>query len=374
MMNMKSGLCIIAVMLCHATSFAQSEDSSDLDEDPSESVAEIRKEDKTQLGFDDWPGKEGKLKAGFLFDPTTPPQLAGFTVDDDDVLLWFSTTYTASIRNITLTNGTETVTIQIRVTQESTDETHEALFTRLTHFVQGANVYLAGDTFGFALGDKNFINNGFIGATVVLSEVRVVGFVRNNVLVWMDKSDGSTADLVALALSMDNSIDSQADFTAAELKNMIPKITTFKPQSKEIFTNSSTLLDLDVTNPSGLDMEFQFSHDIGINIARELLPAPPKTTFFSSDEPGTATLFVAVFSEDQLFAAAKTEVEVTRDDGSDNGDSDDDSDTGDTGDSGDSDDDSDNGDSDDDESSSLCGATGMEAMVLLGLLMLRRRR
>jgi hypothetical protein len=258
---------------------------------------------KETLGFSGWPGKKGSLKPGVPFDPANVTSLSGFTVDRDTRRLDSRASRTV-LRSLVLRRGREEVRVDLQVGMTSTDELQEAML----HHIMLTNapldwLYVRGDQNGIAVGDLNFVYRDYA------TNLSFIHFVRNNVRVHLARSEGSTADLKALAQEIDAKIKGGKDFAPDTLGALVPKITTFTPQAATLPTFSSMPVTLTASDPGGLKFEVQLKADAG-QLTRDAGVAPSAVLFRSNNWKGKAILTVTVINENLLFASASTTVTI----------------------------------------------------------------
>jgi hypothetical protein len=259
---------------------------------------------KTLLGFSSWPGKKGGLKPGFKFVPSSYPALGGFAVAKDTKRVEKVSTENTLLRALFLTRGTEQVRIEIQVATVSTDDAQEALVTKLSMSQADLDrIYVRGDQNGLLVGDLNYTNS------VDGAKIRALHFVRNNIRIMLNRSEGSTADLISLGQAIDAQITAEANFTRTTLKTKIPTITTFAPQSAIIPVLSSTPVTLAAADPSGLPLEIQLTASLG-QITKDDTVTPPAILFQSDNQTGAVTLGVTVINENLFFALHSATVTI----------------------------------------------------------------
>jgi hypothetical protein len=263
------------------------------------------------MEFSSWPGRSGGFKAGFIFNTSHYPMLAGFSVEEDDRSIVEGTKKvpTSALRQLVLKKDSDTVLISLEVVQTSILDAHRALLNQLASAQALPQIaFMRGKKLGIDVGDINFVPGGTIPADLpTLSEI---DFLRNNIRVYVARQGDTVFDVLALAKAIDDRIDALPSVKRKELTALLPVITAFSPVAPTVNSNSSVELTFTVTNPQGQKLEFQFEYNIGIGIYRDETVDPPKTTFFSDFTSGTARLRAIVLTEGLLHATADTAVEV----------------------------------------------------------------
>lgn len=260
---------------------------------------------KKALQFASWPGKHGPLKPGVKFVPANVPSLTGFAVSRDTLEVLKVADEPILMRAVTLTQGSTTVRIELRVSQKSTDAAQEALLGSVRRIQAELDSWIRGDQNGIALGDLNFVDS------LDLTHLGSVNFVRNNICVVLQGMNGPTAHLVEMATAIDALMVQEPDFTAATLASQIPVISQFSPQANPIGLLSSTPIKLEASDPQQRTLQYIFNGNFGqIRVDRTL--SPPGVTFVTTTQAGTAQIDLLVVNENLLYATARAEVTVTK--------------------------------------------------------------
>jgi hypothetical protein len=260
-----------------------------------------------QLGFKSWPGKHGPLKPGLRFDPRDYPQLAGYTITEDERHLEGYGDPVTCLRRLRLASGSEKIGIEIEVSQSETDVVQRILLIRMGNTnMHPAIAHPRGERAGIEIGDLNFISRHSEP-----SKTDSIDFVRNNIRVHISKSSACPLDVVGLAKLLDDQITSKRDFDMERFTSVLPTITLFEPARKTIAPFSETPLNLSVSDPQGLKMTFQFIALRG-GVQCNDRAEPARATFLSEYRTGEAKVDVRVINEALLFNSAQTTVTVRK--------------------------------------------------------------
>ena len=273
-------------------------------------VRRIIKAAKVAVDFDNWPGKKGLLRAGFVFTQSDFTELDGFDVEEDNRVIGLGDgkEKTEVTRSIIFEKGLDRVFVTVQVSQRSTDDAHENLLSSLTTSQLGAEVgSKRGEPLSVNVGDLNFINPN--SKVSELSKILKIRFVRNNVRINLSKQGADSVDLLSIAQKIDTKLIGQPTFNKNQLKAKLPTIQQFVLQSKQIPRYSSTPITLAAVDPQGLELTFDFEVNIG-GVKRDEEVDPPTTTFFSGLETGKAELEAFAINDALLFRSAKASVRV----------------------------------------------------------------
>ena len=260
-------------------------------------------EAKKEVDFDSWPRSQ-PLKPGLKFVPASVSSLGGYSIKKDKRLVVEIGRSKSLMRQLFLEKGAEQVRIELLVCPTETKDAHEALLRKIAGSAMPVELLRRGDRNGIQVGDLNFVRE------IDPALVSFIEFVRNNIMVHV-RTEDSTLNVVALATEIDRQIVAEANFTTETIKTRIPTIKAFAPQSSTIAQLSSTPITLNVTDPQGRKLEFEFNGHLG-QLKRDDSVTPPTLRFTSDDRPGQAKITVLVINENLLFDSAETAVTVSK--------------------------------------------------------------
>jgi len=263
---------------------------------------------KEKLKFDTWPGKEGALKAGFVFTRKDFNELDGFKLKSTVTRIDKIQDRELARREWNFTNDEARLFLNITVSKDSTDDAQKMLLRFAANTAAPLDfAWVRAHSAGLDVGDIGFL--GGVGGGKPLSQVTTVMFVRNNVVVLLRKTVGTDLDISNLSEEIDKKIGDQKDFTADQLKPFVPVVRKFAPKDRTVKSDDSVRLKLNMSDPQKLQIKALFETNFG-NVRFDENTRPPAFVFRPSFKVGAAKITVFAINEALLFTKAKAEVTV----------------------------------------------------------------
>ena len=253
---------------------------------------------KKNNNFDQLPGRDTPLIAGYLLDLSELPVLKHFFVSTETIH-HFGDTLVEHIYMLRDMKTDKRIALHIIVAQKKFADAHEALFQAYSLWQHEPRFYL-GQEYNIDIGNFCLLPNPS-------RNVKMIDFVRNNIAIKIRSREKREFPVTELATQMDELLKSEAVFSNLSESGKSPIINEFSTEDSSLEKGQRSNLRISAIDPDRGKLVYRLYPDSGsINLDK----ASSVRYYRAGNETGPVKIVLYAINQRNLIAVSETSIEI----------------------------------------------------------------